>query len=93
LAVTVAAVLLYGRFGSPHYAMPIVLPAVIIAAPMFDRWRRTWIIAFVLAIALAGQIVLFLSERTKGGAAEAMAVARAATPASGCLYVYDGYPA
>ena len=93
LAVTVAAVLLYGRFGSPHYAMPIVLPAVIVAAPVFDRWRRTWIITFVLAIALAGQIVLFLSERTKGGAAEAMAVARAATPASGCLYVYDGYPA
>jgi hypothetical protein len=69
-------VLLYGRFGSPHYAMPIVLPAVIVAAPVFDRWRRTRIIAFVLAIALAGQIVLFLSERTKGGAAEAMAVAR-----------------
>ncbi|MBB3880154.1 ArnT family glycosyltransferase [Sphingomonas pseudosanguinis] len=93
LAVTVLAVLLYGRFGSPHYAMPIVLPAVIVAAPVFDRWRRTWIIAFVLAIALAGQIVLFFSERTKGGAAEAIAVAHAATPISGCLYVYDGYPA
>ncbi|MGE7204790.1 hypothetical protein ACQKJZ_03815 [Sphingomonas sp. NPDC019816] len=93
LTVTVAAVLLYGRFGSPHYAMPIVLPAVIVAAPVFDRWRRGWIVAFVFVIALAGQIVLSLSERAKGGAAEAMAVARAATPAGGCLYVYDGYPA
>ncbi|SUK11931.1 Uncharacterised protein [Sphingomonas paucimobilis] len=26
LAVTVAAVLLYGRFGSPHYAMPSSCP-------------------------------------------------------------------
>lgn len=93
LAVTVAAVLLYGRFGSPHYAMPIILPAVLVAAPVFGRWRRGWIIAFVVTIALAGQIVLHMSERAKGGAAEAMAVARAATPARGCLYVYDGYPA
>ena len=93
LAVTVAAVLLYGRFGSPHYAMPIPLPAVIVAAPAFDRWRRGWRLTFVVAIALAGQIVLTMSERAKGGAVEAMAIARAATPASGCLYVYDGYPA
>lgn len=93
LAVAGAAVLLYGRFGSPHYALPIVLPGVLVAAPALARWRRAGIAAFLLAIGAAGQIVLHLSERTKGGAAEALAVANAATPARGCLYVYDGYPA
>ena len=93
LAVTGAAVLLYGRFGSPHYALPVVVPVVLVAAPALARWRRGGIAAFVLAIFAAGQLVLHLSERTKGGAAEAHAVAQAATPARGCLYVYDGYPA
>ncbi|WP_230482042.1 ArnT family glycosyltransferase [Sphingomonas sp. Leaf21] len=93
LAVTVVAVLLYGRFGSPHYAMPIVLPATIVAAPALARWRRGWLLALIAVIALAGQVVLALSERAKGGADEARAVARAATPGRGCLYVYDGYPA
>ena len=97
LAVTAVAVLLYGRFGSPHYAMPIVLPATIVAAPVLGRWRRGWLVALVAVIALAGQVVLGLSERAKGGRAEALAVARAAMPERGpdrgCLYVYDGYPA
>ncbi|MDR6144223.1 hypothetical protein QE363_000016 [Sphingomonas sp. SORGH_AS870] len=93
LAVAGAAVLLYGRFGSPHYALPIVLPATLVAAPALARWRRAGIAAFLLAIGAAGQIVLHLSERTKGGAAEAQAVAVAAMPTRGCLYVYDGYPA
>lgn len=93
LAVSSVAVLLYGRFGSPHYALPVTLPAVLVAAPALARWHRAGIAAFVLAIFAAGQIVLHLSERTKGGAAEARAVAQAATPARGCLYVYDGYPA
>ncbi len=93
LAVTAVAVLLYGRFGSPHYAMPIVLPATIVAAPVLGRWRPGWLVAFIAVIALAGQVVLALSERAKGGAAEARAVARAAMPDRGCIYVYDGYPA
>ncbi|WP_261268753.1 hypothetical protein [Sphingomonas sp. LC-1] len=93
LAVTAVAVLLYGRFGSPHYAMPIVLPATLAAAPALGRWRRGWLLGLILVIAVAGQIVLALSERAKGGAAEAMAIARAAMPDRGCLYVYDGYPA
>ncbi len=93
LAAAGAAVLFYGRFGSPHYALPIVLPAVLVAAPALARWRRGGTVAFVLAIFASGQIVLALSERTKGGADEARAVAQAARPARGCLYVYDGYPA
>lgn len=93
LAVTIVAVLLYGRFGSPHYALPIVLPAVLVAAPALARWHRAGIAALLLALFAAGQIVLFASERAKGGRAEALAVARAARPARGCLYVYDGYPA
>ena len=93
LAVSIVAVLAYGRFGSPHYALPITLPATLVAAPALARWRRGGIAAFVLAIVSAGQIVLALSGRAKGGAAEARAIARAATPARGCLYVYDGYPA
>ncbi len=55
LAVTGAAVLLYGRFGSPHYALPVVLPAVLVAAPALARWRRGGIAAFVLAIFAAGR--------------------------------------
>lgn len=93
LAVAVASVLAYARFDSPHYALPIVLPAVIVAAPVLDRWRRAPLIAFVAAIFVAGQVVLGLSERAKGGADAARAVAAAAVPARGCLFVYDGYPA
>ncbi|MEG3093253.1 ArnT family glycosyltransferase [Sphingomonas sp. PB1R3] len=93
LMVSAVAVLGYGRFGSPHYALPVTLPAVLVAAPALARWHRGGIAALVLAILAAGQIVLGLSERAKGGAAQAQAVARAATPARGCLYVYDGYPA
>ena len=93
LAVSGVAVLGYDRFGSPHYALPITLPAVLVAAPALARWHRGGVAAFVLAILAAGQIVLGLSERAKGGADAAYAVARAATPARGCLYVYDGYPA
>lgn len=93
LAVSAVAVLGYGRFGSPHYALPIILPAVLVAAPALARWHRGGIAALLLVIFAAGQIVLTLSERTKGGVAEARAVARAATPTRGCLYVYDGYPA
>ena len=54
---------------------------------------RIWGIgALLLVLFVVGQTVLLLNQRVKGNAAQARALVAAATPARGCLYVYDGYP-
>lgn len=95
LGAAIAGVLLFGSFLSPHYGMPILVPACIAAAPFFARSRYARPVAgFTLAAAaIIGQIALARSEASHGGRAQALAVAQAAQPEHGCLYVYDGYPA
>ena len=97
LLAAMGAVLAYGRFDSPHYGMPILLPATILLAPALDgsRRRRAAVLAALGFAWVGGQTVLTLSERAKGGRTAATAVAAAAMsgPAPGCIYVYDGYPA
>ena len=92
-AAALAGMLGFGAFLAPHYAQPLLAPLVIAAAPLFAARPRA--AAALLAVALiAGQIVLFMTERAKGGRAEALALAAAARPRhGGCLYVYDGPPA
>lgn len=94
LVAATAGLLLYGRFDSPHYAIPVLLPATVLLAPALatDQARKALFAAAGLAL-LAGQVVLRVSEARKGGSSAAAAVALAARPAHGCIYVYDGYPA
>ena len=96
LAASALGILLYWRFASPHYAMPLLPPLMGLLAPAIDAGHRRRVAGLALAIvALAGgQAVLAISARHKGGAREAAAVARAAhVDGTGCIYVYDGYPA
>jgi hypothetical protein len=95
LGAAILGVLLFGSFLAPHYGMPVLVPACIAAAPFFAGYRHARFVAGVtLAAALiAGQIALERSEFRKGGRAQALAVAQAAQPHHGCIYVYDGYPA
>jgi hypothetical protein len=95
LGAAILGVLLFGSFLAPQYGMPVLVPACIVAAPFFASYKHARLTAGVmLAIALiVGQIGLARSEFQKGGRAQALAVARAAQPSHGCIYVYDGYPA
>jgi len=95
LIASIASLLAYGRFDSPHYGIPPLIPCTILLAPALDgaRRRRTAIIASLGVVWAVGQTVLAVSEREKGGREAALAVAAAARPAKGCIYIYDGYPA
>lgn len=95
LITAAIAVLAYGRFDSPHYAMPLLVPACILLAPTLggSQRRRMATLAALCVAWAGGQTVLAVSERMKGGRVAAEAVAIAARPTHGCIYVYDGYPA
>jgi hypothetical protein len=95
LGAAILGVLVFGSFLDPHYGMPILVPACIAAAPFFARNSHARPVAgCLLATALiAGQAGLARSETRKGGPSQAIAVAEAAQPHHGCIYVYDGYPA
>jgi hypothetical protein len=95
LAAAIASVLLFGSFLAPHYVMPALAPACIGAAPFFAGRGYVRAVAGVTLTAalIVGQFALARSEDRKGGRAEALAVAQAAQPHHGCIYVYDGYPA
>jgi hypothetical protein len=91
LAASIAGVLLFGSYG-PHYLMPVLVPLTVAAAPRLAT--RTWASAILALGFVAGQTALALTYAGKGGRTEALAVAEAARPnGSGCLWVYDGYPA
>ena len=95
LAAAVVGMLAMRSFSTPQYAMPVLVPAVLAAAPRLGKpggqRKAVWLIlaiAFVIA-----QLVLVSLQKLKGRAPEAARIARAATPTHGCLFVYDGYPA
>ncbi|MEO7786707.1 MAG: hypothetical protein ABIR77_02630, partial [Sphingomicrobium sp.] len=96
LLAAVAGVLIMGSFPSTHYALPLLVPAAIAAAPRLDRLAR-WRVALVGALLISfigGQLALRAQQRSHGTATDAARVAAAADPGTaGCLYVYDGYPA
>lgn len=95
LGVAIASMLAMRSFASSQYGLPLLAPAVIAAAPRLGTkgWGRLagWTI-IVLGMAIS-QIALTQQRIQKGGRAAALAVAAAAAPHRGCLYVYDGYPA
>ena len=92
LASAVFGVLVYWRFDAPHYALPILVPACVLLANALAVRRRLALGLAVTAL-VAGQIVLAISVSAKGGDREARIVAALAKPTSGCIFVYNGYPA
>ncbi len=93
LGVALGGMIAFGAFGSPHYALPVLVPLSIAAAGALEQRHKLALGVLVLGL-VAGQAVLAITRQQKGGAAEAVALAAAAQPRhGGCLYVYDGYPA
>ena len=95
LVAAILGMLAMRSFSTPQYALPVLVPAVLAAAPRLGKvgasQRASWI---VLAISFTiSQLVLFSLQTLKGRAPEAAAITRAAGPKRGCLFVYDGYPA
>ena len=95
LGSALAGMVAMGSFSTPQYALPVLLPAVIAAAPALgSTWFRNGRLWIALAAAfLIGQVVLVKLQNLKGRAVEAALITRAARPQHGCLFVYDGYPA
>ena len=96
LAASTAGMLLYWRFASPHYAMPLLPSLMCLVARSIDAGHRRRSVGLALAAVglVGGEAVLAFSAMHKGGAQAAAAVARAArVEGDGCIYVYDGYPA
>jgi hypothetical protein len=95
LGAAILGVLVFGSFLSSQYVMPVLVPACIASAPFFANYRHGVRIGAVIVAtaAIVGQVAVARSEFRAGGQAEALAVAEAAQPSRGCIYVYDGYPA
>lgn len=87
--------LAFWRFNNPHYALPVLLPLAILIAPVFDAHPRRPVVTWLLLgmTMIMAQLVLSDLEQRRGGAREAMILARAAQPGPGCIYVYSSYPA
>lgn len=92
----VIGMLLFWRFNSPHYGLPVLLPLTLWMAPIFDtKPRRPWVSIALVGMALVvAQMVLRNQEMRHGGPTEAQLVTQEATPdQKGCIFVYSGYPA
>lgn len=88
-------ILAFGSFLSPHYAMPLLAPLCLASALFFSdvNSSRPVFLGILGILSLLALVVLDRIVALKGSSAQAYAVARAATPHSGCIFVYDGYPA
>ena len=94
LLAAIGGLLAMRSFSTPQYAIPMLVPALLTAAPLWgERYRRPFVIAGLMIALVASQLVLWSLQNLKGRAREATIIARAATPVKGCLFVYDGYPA
>ncbi|AYJ86092.1 hypothetical protein D3Y57_09095 [Sphingomonas paeninsulae] len=96
LFAAIAGLLIFGSFPTPQYAMPLLVPVVIAAAPRLGLGNgiKTFRWVMLICALVAGQIVIGALIHNKGGRAEAAAITAAAMPRhGGCIFVYDGYPA
>ncbi len=91
LCVAAFGVIVYWRFNSPHYAIPLLLPFCLLLAPALDAKRRLGA-AITLLVLVAGQLVQIQLIAIKGGNDAMRAVAAAAKPKDGFIFVYNGYP-
>jgi hypothetical protein len=90
IASATFAILIFGTF-SPHYFIPLLPPLLMAAAPFFSANRRFGIASIITAL-ISGQVLVGYLIWSKGGRAQAQAMAEAIGPVPHCLYVHDGYP-
>lgn len=95
LAAAVFGFVAFGNFLSPGNALPIIAPLCLCTAAFFSTAKRRKAVAtgLIVLAALAGQLLIGIVAYGKGGREQALAVAAAARPETGCIWVYDGYPA
>lgn len=91
LLASIFGVLIYWRFNSPHYVLPVLPPFCLLLAPALDHRRRLGA-GFAALAFVVGQAVQYNMIQLKGGGAEMRAVAAAAMPRLGCIFVYNAYP-
>lgn len=98
LAAAVVGLLSIGALYT-HYALPLVVPLSIAAAPAFDRlahWRgRVWrpAVAVLFAGTLLATAFAIIRIHKRGDGSEVRAVAHAiGSRPRGCLFVFDGEP-
>jgi hypothetical protein len=92
----IAGLLIFGSFPTPQYAMPLLVPVTVAAAPHLGLGKglRTFRWIMLICALVAGQLVIGALIHNKGGRTEAAAITAAAMPRhGGCIFVYDGYPA
>lgn len=91
LVTAVLGILLYWRFSAPHYAIPLLAPLCVLLAPALDAKPRLGAAIAALAL-IAGQVLQVQLAAMKGGDTAMRAVAAAAKPDHGFIFVYNGYP-
>lgn len=95
LAAAVFGFVVFGNFLAPGNVLPVIAPLCLCTAAFFSSAPKRKAVAtgLILFAALAGQLLIGIVAYGKGGRDQAMAVAAAARPEKGCIWVYDGYPA
>ena len=91
--VAVAGVLAFGTYYN-HYALPLLLPLSVAAAPLLGRpearvWKVSAAAALLLSGALATAVPGVLHLRSRGDGSQVRALAAAMRPGA-TLYVFDG---
>lgn len=91
--VAVAWIYAFGRFGSPHYGLPALVPLAAVGAAGVAGRRPLRIAVIVVALfAAIGLYVIWSIDWRKGTRATVDAIVAASTPRQGCIYVFDGLP-
>ncbi|USI71795.1 ArnT family glycosyltransferase [Sphingomonas morindae] len=92
-ASALLGVVLFGTWFN-HYALPLFAPFAAAAAPLGRRTIGRVYLVLALAIGTVwGQRLLLRHQHSRGDARVLAAATAAARGATGCLFVYDGYPA
>jgi hypothetical protein len=103
--VATAAVLVFGTYYM-HYALPLIVPLAVVAAPFLSHWRigpllprdlAAWRVLTVYAVCLFGLVSEIRANnehrRLRGSGAEVRAMAEFIRPRlQDCLFVFDGEP-
>ena len=93
LAAAVAGLVAFGTYHD-HYALPVLVPLAIVAAPALAIRRVGPALAIIAALAAAVMALTTIVDRraTRGTGAEVRAVAAQIGRCGDCLYVFSGDP-
>ena len=95
LVAAIGAVMALGIYLNGQYAANVLLPLTALVAPAFadGKWGKRLAIGLLAFFFVAAQIVEAITISVKGSRAEIATLTRAAAPAHGCMWIYDGWPA